>query len=104
MKTFWRFYAHRLPMGCLSPSILFLAHNSFQPPSDAPVCTIEAKDFIPLAMWTGSKIQYPHLMHFEEGNMENISPTIKIDISVKPNVMEEITLGVTCSLEGNHSI
>jgi hypothetical protein len=36
---------------------------------------------------------------FEEGNMENISPTIKIDISIKPNVMEEITLGVACSPE-----
>jgi hypothetical protein len=36
---------------------------------------------------------------FEEGNMANISPTIKIDISVKPNVVEEITWGKHAPLE-----
>jgi hypothetical protein len=36
---------------------------------------------------------------FEKGNMANISPTIKIDILIKPIVMEEITLGATCFLE-----
>jgi hypothetical protein len=36
---------------------------------------------------------------FEEGNMANISPTIKIDISVKPGIIEEITLDAACSPE-----
>jgi preprotein translocase subunit SecB len=36
---------------------------------------------------------------FEEGKMANISPTIKIDISIKSGVIEEITIGAACSLE-----
>ena len=36
---------------------------------------------------------------FEEGNMANISPTIKINISTNPEVVEEIMLGASCSLE-----
>jgi hypothetical protein len=31
--------------------------------------------------------------------MANISPTIKIDISIKPRIIEEITIGAACSLE-----
>jgi hypothetical protein len=31
--------------------------------------------------------------------MDNISPTIKIDISIKPGIVEEITIGVSCSPE-----
>lgn len=34
-----------------------------------------------------------------EGNLSNISKTITIDISVKPNIMEIITIGANCSLE-----
>jgi hypothetical protein len=29
--------------------------------------------------------------------MANTSPIIKIEISTKPNIVEEITLGATCS-------
>jgi hypothetical protein len=29
--------------------------------------------------------------------MDNISPTIKIDISIKNGVIEEITIGVACT-------
>ena len=36
---------------------------------------------------------------FEEGNMANISPTIKINISTNPEVVEEIMLGAFCSSE-----
>jgi hypothetical protein len=36
---------------------------------------------------------------FEEGNMANISPTIKIDISIKNGVIEEITIGAACTPE-----
>ena len=31
--------------------------------------------------------------------MSNISPTIKVDISIKPNIVEEISLGAACSPE-----
>jgi hypothetical protein len=31
--------------------------------------------------------------------MANISPTVKIDISIKPSIIEEITIGAACSLE-----
>ena len=36
---------------------------------------------------------------FAEGNMENISTTIPINISVNPNVMENIYIGANCSPE-----
>ena len=36
---------------------------------------------------------------FAEGNMENISATIPINISVNPDVMENIYIGANCSLE-----
>ena len=36
---------------------------------------------------------------FEEGNMVNISPTIKIDISTNSDIVEEIMLGASCSLK-----
>jgi hypothetical protein len=41
----------------------------------------------------------PILEHdaFKDYNMVIISPTINIDISIKPNIVEEITLGVACS-------
>ena len=36
---------------------------------------------------------------FEEGNMANIYPTIKINISTNLHVVEEIMLGTSCSPE-----
>jgi hypothetical protein len=41
-------------------------------------------------------------MLFEEGNMANISPTIKIDISIKPGIIEEITIGAACHSSRTH--
>ena len=41
----------------------------------------------------------PALDSFEEGNMSNISPTIKIDISTNYEIVEEIMLGASCSPE-----
>ena len=41
----------------------------------------------------------PNPQIFEECNMENISPTIQIDISMKPGIIENITVGASCSLE-----
>jgi hypothetical protein len=45
--------------------------------------------------WFNNPIPSPD--SFEEGNMANIPPTIKIDISIKSRVIEEITIGATCS-------
>jgi hypothetical protein len=34
---------------------------------------------------------------FVEGNLSNISPTILIDISVKPGIVENVHIGASCS-------
>jgi uncharacterized protein with ACT and thioredoxin-like domain len=34
---------------------------------------------------------------FYEGNLSNISPTIPIDISIKPGVVENVHIGDLCS-------
>jgi hypothetical protein len=34
---------------------------------------------------------------FAEGNLSNISPTIPIDISVKPGIVENVHIGGSCS-------
>jgi hypothetical protein len=36
---------------------------------------------------------------FSEGNLSNISPTIPIDISVKPGIVENVHIGALCSPE-----
>jgi hypothetical protein len=63
------------------------------------MCSIETKDFIPLWHIDWFKKTIPTLYSFEKGNMANISPIVKIDISIKPRIVEEITIGVACSLE-----
>jgi hypothetical protein len=57
------------------------------------------KGFIPSGHidWFNNPIPSPDA--FEEGNMANISPTVKIDISIKPGIVEEITIGAACSPE-----
>ena len=53
---------------------------------------VESKDFIHGEVnWFRHPIPTPD--SFEEGNMANISPTIKINISTKPGIEENITLG-----------
>jgi len=42
----------------------------------------------------------PTLNSFEEGNISNISPIIKVDISINPIIIEHILFGVYYSLEG----
>jgi hypothetical protein len=34
-----------------------------------------------------------------EGNLSNISPTIPLDISIKPRVMENVHIGASCSTD-----
>jgi hypothetical protein len=36
---------------------------------------------------------------FSEGNLSNISPTIPIDISVKPRIVENVHIGASCSFD-----
>jgi hypothetical protein len=87
------------PWNTLHHRVLFLSHESFDSPSQASICAIETKDFIPSGHidWFNNPIHAPDA--FEEGNMANISPTVKIDISIKPGIIEEITIGVACSSE-----
>jgi len=66
---------------------LFLSEATFHPPIQASLCTIKTKDFIPPRNidWLNNPI--PAHDAFEEGNMANISPTINIDISIKPIIV-----------------
>ena len=77
--------------------VLFLSQEAFTPPNQHPIYAVETKDFIPSGNidWFNNPILA--LDAFEEGNMANISPTIKIDISIKNGVFEEITIGAACT-------
>ena len=60
--------------------------------------SMETKDFIHGKVdWFKNPILAPDA--FEEGNMVNILPTIKIDISTNYEIIEEIMLGASCSPE-----
>lgn len=80
---------------------LFLPEKTFAP-IDAlnhDIYTIESKYFLPSIQFDWFKNATLAPDSFEEGNMSNISPTIKVDISNKSGIAEEILLGATCSLE-----
>jgi hypothetical protein len=63
------------------------------------MCTIKTKDFISLGHIDYFNNPIPTPNDFEEGNIANISPTIKISIFIKPRIIEEITIGTSCSPE-----
>jgi hypothetical protein len=67
------------------------------PPNQNPIYAVETKDFLPSGPidWFNNPI--PALDAFEEGNLANISPTIKIDISIKQGIVEEIIIGAACT-------
>jgi hypothetical protein len=67
------------------------------PPSHNPIYAVETKDFIPSGTvdWFNNPI--PALDAFEEGNLANISPTIKINISIKLGIVKEIIIGAACT-------
>jgi hypothetical protein len=67
------------------------------PPSHNPIYAVETKDFIPSGPidWFNNPIPAPDA--FEEGNLANISPTIKINISIKDGIVEEIIIGAACT-------
>ena len=63
---------------------------------------METKDFLPNKFdWFINPIPAPDA--FEEGNMANISPTIKIVIYNKPRVEKNIALGAKCTPEENEA-
>jgi hypothetical protein len=67
----------------LNHRALFFPQEASMPPNQHPICTVETKDFIPSGPIDWFKNPIPAPDAFEEGNMANISPTIKIDISIK---------------------
>jgi hypothetical protein len=87
------------PWDALHHRALFLSQEAFTPPNQHPIYAVETKDFLPSRHidWFNNPIPAPDA--FEEGNMANISPTIKIDISIKSRIIEEITIGAACSPE-----
>ena len=78
------------PWDALHHRALFLPQETFMPPSLNPVYAVETKDFIPSGTidWFNNPIPAPDA--FEEGNLANISPTIKIDISIKPGIFRTV--------------
>jgi hypothetical protein len=67
------------------------------PPNQHPIYAVKTKDFIPSGHidWFNNPISAPD--SFKEGNKANISLNIKIDISIQNGVVEEITIGSTCT-------
>ena len=71
-------------------------HAYFLPQQYHDQYAVESKDFIHGEVdWFRNPIPAPNA--FEERNMANISPTIKINISDKPGIKENITLGAQCT-------
>jgi hypothetical protein len=85
------------PWDALHHRALFLPQETLMPPNQNPMYTVETKDFIPPRTIDWFKNPIPAPDAFEEGNMANISPTIKIDISIKSGIIEEIIIGATCT-------
>jgi hypothetical protein len=85
------------PWDALHHRALFLPQEALMPPNQNPVYAVETKYFIPSGPIDWFKNLIPAPDAFEEGNMANISPTIKIDISIKNGVVEEIIIGASCT-------
>ena len=75
-----------------------LHHNSFFLPD---LSKIENQEFhVRLEEGVDSLINpLPKEGVFADGNLENISSTILINISVNPNVVENVHIGANCSLD-----
>jgi hypothetical protein len=85
------------PWDALHHHALFLPQEALMPPHQNSIYVVETKDFIPSGPidWFNNPIPAPNA--FEEGNLANISPTIKIDISIKDGIVEEIIIGTACT-------
>ena len=79
----------------------FLPRKNFSPHKtcEQGIYAIESKDFLTSGKVDWFKNPIPTPDAFEEGNMSNISPTIKVNISQNLGKVEEISLGTTFSLE-----
>jgi hypothetical protein len=87
------------PWDALHHRELFLPQEALIPPTLNPIYAVETKDFIPPGPIDWFKNPIPAPDAFEEGNLANISPTIKIDISIKPGIVEEMIIGAACTRE-----
>ena len=89
------------PWDAMHHRSLFLPKKTFSPnkTNEQEIYAIESKDFLPSRKfdWFENPIPVPDA--FEEGNMSNISPTIKVNISQNPKKVEEISLGAACPPE-----
>jgi hypothetical protein len=85
------------PWDALHHRALFFPQEASVPPNQHPIYAVETKDFIPSGPIDWFKNPIPTPDAFEEGNMANISPTIKIDISIKIGIVKEITIGAACT-------
>lgn len=89
----------KYPWDVMHHCCFFLPEKSFSPTKETSynVSLVETKDFMPLGKvdWFKNLIPTPYVI--EEGNISNISPTIKVYISTKLGKIEEIYLGETCS-------
>jgi hypothetical protein len=85
------------PWDTLHHRALFFPQEASTLSNQHPIYAVETKDFIPSwpIDWFNNPIPAPDA--FEEGNMANISLTIKIDISIKNGIVEEITIGAACT-------
>ena len=74
----------------------YLHHNSFYLPK---LSNVENHEFhVRLAEGDDMPINpLPKEGVFFEGNMENISTTISLNISAKPNIVENVYIGANCS-------
>ena len=86
---------HKYPWDDMHHCSFFLPEERV---SQSDQFSVETKDFIHGKVdWFKNPIPTPD--SFEEGNMANISPTIKTNISTNSDIVEEIMLGTSCSPE-----
>jgi hypothetical protein len=85
------------PWDALHHRALLFPSKASMPPNQHPIYVAETKDFIPSGNIDSFNNPIPTPDAFEEGNMANISPTIKINISIKNGIVEEITIGAACT-------
>ena len=89
------------PWDAMHHHFLFLPKHTFSPhkTKEEEIYVIESKYFLPSGKVNWFKNPILALDAFEEGNMSNISPTVKVNISQNPTKVEEISLGAACSPE-----
>ena len=89
------------PWDAMHHRSLFLPKKTVSPDkiTKPEIYVIESKYFLPSGKFDWFKNPFLAPDVFEEGNMSNISPTIKVNISQNPAKVEEISLGVAFSPE-----